>query len=117
MEEFPTRKSLKPIIEKMVGGGPGPNEKILEEISTRVTKGMDEADAMRLELYLMDIMRVVGEGGDKKPKELLATGKNGDSKENLNTVMDVPDSTTLEFIAEVREKCLLKNKSPLSIEK
>ena len=41
MEEFPTRKSLKPIIEKMVGGGPGPNEKILEEISTRVTKGMD----------------------------------------------------------------------------
>ncbi|KKU50730.1 MAG: hypothetical protein UX72_C0034G0009 [Parcubacteria group bacterium GW2011_GWA2_47_10] len=101
----------------MVGGGPGPNEKILEEISTRVTKGMDEADAMRLELYLMDIMRVVGEGGDKKPKELLATVKNGDSYANLNTVMDVPDSTTLEFIAEVREKCLLKNKSPLSIEK
>ena len=103
MVEFPTRESLKPLIEKMGGGEPRPKDRILQEISDRATKGMDEADAMRFELYLMDIMRAVEEGGDKQAEELLAAVKGGDSYANLNTVMNVPDSTTLAFIVEVRE--------------
>ena len=112
MEEFPTRKSLKPLVEQLRGGGPRPEDKILQEISDRATKGMDEADAMRFELYLMDIMRAVREGGDKNPEELLTVVKEGDSYANLNTVMSVPDSTTLAFIAEVKEKLHRQKQTP-----
>ncbi|MDP3792873.1 MAG: hypothetical protein Q8Q89_04065 [bacterium] len=106
MIEFPTRKSLQPLIEEIRGSESGPKDKILNEISDRVTRGMDEADAMRFELYLMDILRVVEEGGEKQAEELLVTIKGGDSFANLSTVMNIPDSTTLAFITEIKEKLL-----------
>ena len=106
-EEFPTRESLKPLVEKLTGNKPGAKDRILEEISNRVTKGMNEADAMRFELYVMDIIRAVENGKDKPAEELLAVVKGGDAYNNLNTVMNVPDSTTLTFIAEVKEKLTL----------
>jgi len=106
MSEFPSRASMKDALRDLdlISGQSTHDQAVLDEISERMTQEMSEANAMRTELYLGDVISVVREGIGEEDTELLKRIKQGDAFNNLSTAFTVSDLTTLALLKEVREK-------------
>ena len=80
-----------------------PEGALLDEMSSRMTQGMDTANAMRTDLYLMDVVNVAkkGSGSDE---DLLQAVKQGQGFRTANMVFEISDETTSKLLSEAKEK-------------
>ena len=82
-----------------------PRERVFQEISDRLTSGLqDESVAMRVDLYLGDVFDAVEKDPKKPEVELLREVKESSGFGTLDSVVNVPDQTTLDLIKEVKQK-------------
>ena len=103
---LPDRESITNQLQEagLISKNPTPESKVLDEISSRITHGADEADAMRIELYLMDMIQIVKNGGNKSVEELLEEVKNSDGFRTAFMNFQISDEMTSELLSEVKEK-------------
>lgn len=101
--ETSTRASLRPLIESLRGER-DPMYSILNAISERVTGNMgDEANAMRVELYLGDVFTIAQGAGKKTDEELLEEVRKTDGFLGIElSSIAVSDATTLSFLSEMK---------------
>lgn len=81
-----------------------PKIQVMDELSSRLSRGADFANKMRIDLYVGDLVTVVAGAGDMEEAELLEQIKSSDSFINLSTNYRITDETTLTLVREVKAK-------------
>ena len=99
----PDINGIRNLASEITGKPLSPEQVLLGKIADRVTEGSDFATKMRVELYLMDVLRTVRAAKpEAKDEQLLEAVKRGQGFRNLDTTMHIPDETTLHFMGEIK---------------
>lgn len=96
---------LKGVIGKIIGPDVHPRVAVIDAVTDRLTQGADAVTYMRVSMYVSDLADVVESSAeDRDVQEMLEDLREMDGYQGLNTVMHVPDETSIKLMAEIRQK-------------